>query len=191
MPKRPMTSGTSPTPSSNSGILKLNRAIPDILSRPMVPTTRPKAAIIKARIMEAEVRKVKIINPRTIKEKYSGGPNFRAKSTSGGEISIMPTTPIVPAIKEPKAEKRDREIWAEVNWGKLLLTVLVLFIYTALFSTIGFVIATIFLLFFLYRLMEPRPWWIVLIASGLTTGLFYLGFKIGLESQLPGGFLGF
>lgn len=90
-----------------------------------------------------------------------------------------------------KAEKRDREIWAEVNWGKLLLTVLVLFIYTALFSTIGFVIATIFLLFFLYRLMEPRPWWIVLIASGLTTGLFYLGFKIGLESQLPGGFLGF
>jgi hypothetical protein len=90
-----------------------------------------------------------------------------------------------------KGEKADREIWANIHWGKLLLTLVILFIYTVFFNTLGFIIATVLLLFFLYRVMEPRPWWVVVVASIITTGLFYVGFKIGLESQLPGGFLGF
>ena len=90
-----------------------------------------------------------------------------------------------------KGEKADREIWANIHWGKLLLTLVILFIYTVFFNTLGFIIATVLLLFFLYRVMEPRPWWVVVVASLITTGLFYVGFKIGLESQLPGGFLGF
>jgi hypothetical protein len=94
-------------------------------------------------------------------------------------------------INQWKEEKEDKEIWANIHWRKLLLTLALLFIYTVLFSTLGFIIATILLLFFLYRLMEPRPLWIVFTASVVTTGLFYLGFKIGLDSQLPRGFLGF
>ncbi len=90
-----------------------------------------------------------------------------------------------------KGEKADREIWANIHWGKLLLTLVILFIYTVFFNTLGFIIATVLLLLFLYRVMEPRPWWVVVVASIITTGLFYVGFKIGLESQLPGGFLGF
>jgi hypothetical protein len=94
-------------------------------------------------------------------------------------------------INHWKGEKADKEIWADIHWGKLLLTLVMLFIYTVFFNTLGFIIATILLLFFLYRVMEPRPWWVVIIASFITTGLFYVGFKIGLDSQLPGGFLGF
>lgn len=90
-----------------------------------------------------------------------------------------------------KQEKMDKEIWANIHWGKLFLTLALLFIYTVLFNTLGFIIATIPLLFFLYRAMEPRPWWVVIIASVITTGFFYLGFKVGLDSQLPRGFLGF
>ncbi len=90
-----------------------------------------------------------------------------------------------------KQEKIDKEIWANIHWGKLFLTLALLFIYTVLFNTLGFIIATIPLLFFLYRVMEPRPWWVVIIASVITTGFFYLGFKVGLGSQLPRGFLGF
>ena len=90
-----------------------------------------------------------------------------------------------------RSEKADKEIWAGINWGKLILTVAVLFIYTALLSTLGFMIGTVLLLLFLFRVMEPRTWRIVLIASVITTGLFYLGFKVGLDSQLPRGFLGF
>ena len=94
-------------------------------------------------------------------------------------------------IHQWKAEKGDPEIWANIRWGKLLLTAGVLFLYTAFFTTVGFLIATIFLLLYLYRVMEPKPWKFVIFASLLTTFLFYVGFKIGLESQLPRGPLGF
>jgi hypothetical protein len=40
-------------------------------------------------------------------------------------------------------------------------------------------------------MMERRSWTTVLIAAAVTTVLFYLTFKIGLDSQLPPGFLGF
>ena len=90
-----------------------------------------------------------------------------------------------------KEEKKDNEIWADIHWGKILLTLAFLSVYTALFTTLGFTLSTIGLLLFLFRVMEPKPWWVVLISSVVCTGLFYVGFKIGLESQLPRGFLGF
>ena len=90
-----------------------------------------------------------------------------------------------------KAAKADKEIWSEINWGKLILTMAVLFVYTVLSSILGFVIGTILLLLFLFRMMEPRPWRIIILASLTTTGLFYLIFQIGLEGQLPRGFWGF
>lgn len=90
-----------------------------------------------------------------------------------------------------RAEKTDQEIWANIHWGKLLLTLAALFVYTALFSTLGFVLGTVLLLLFLFRVMEPRTWWVVFISSMVTTALFYIGFKLGLDSQLPRGFLGF
>ena len=88
-------------------------------------------------------------------------------------------------------EKKDADIWADIHWGKLLLTLALLFIYTALFTTLGFVSTTILLPFFFFRAMEPRPWWVVAVSSVTCTGLFYLAFKIGLESQLPSGIFGF
>jgi hypothetical protein len=94
------------------------------------------------------------------------------------------------AVNHWRHEKADKEIWANIHWGKLILTLALLFAYAILFNTLGFILATIPLLLFLYRSMEPRPWWTVIIASLITTGLFYLGFKVGLDSQLPRGFLG-
>ena len=88
-------------------------------------------------------------------------------------------------------DKSDKVIWADIHWGKLLITLSALILYTALFSTLGFLIGTFFLLLFLYHVMERKSWGIVLIASGVTTALFYVAFKIGLDSQLPRGFLGF
>ena len=90
-----------------------------------------------------------------------------------------------------KEDKDDREIWANINWGKLLLTVALLFVYTLLFSTLGFTLSTVLLLLFLFRVMEPKPWWVVIFSSVACTAIFYLAFKVGLDSQLPRGFLGF
>jgi hypothetical protein len=88
-------------------------------------------------------------------------------------------------------DKPDHVIWAEIHWGKLLVTLGFLILYTIFFSTLGFLLATFFLLLFLYQVMERRSWKIVIASSVVTTILFYLAFKIGLDSQLPRGFLGF
>ena len=90
-----------------------------------------------------------------------------------------------------KGAKEDKEIWSEIDWGKLILTMGLLFVYTFLSPIVGFVLGTFLLLLFLFRMMEPKPWWMILLASLASTGLFYLVFQVGLEGQLPRGFLGF
>src|SRR5512139_2647191 len=45
-----------------------------------------------------------MLNPRTIREKYSGGPNLRANLASVGARRINRTTLTVPAMNEPNAE---------------------------------------------------------------------------------------
>jgi hypothetical protein len=94
-------------------------------------------------------------------------------------------------IVQWREEKSDKEIWAGINWSKVLITIVVLFLYTVLLPTLGFVIGTTVLLIFLFRVMEPKAWWVVFASSLITTALFYVIFKIGLDSQLPRGFLGF
>ena len=94
-------------------------------------------------------------------------------------------------LRKWERDKSDKVIWADIHWGKLLITLTALILYTVLFSTLGFLIGTFFLLLFLYQVMERKSWGIVLIASGVTTSLFYVAFKIGLDSQLPRGLLGF
>jgi hypothetical protein len=94
-------------------------------------------------------------------------------------------------LRKWQQDKSDKVIWADIHWGKLLITLGVLILYTVLFSTLGFLIGTFLLLLFLYQVMERRSWTTVLIAAGITTVLFYLAFKVGLDSQLPRGFLGF
>ncbi len=88
-------------------------------------------------------------------------------------------------------DKEDKAIWAEIHWAKLLGTLAILILYTALFTSLGFILTTFLLLLFLYQVMEKKSWSLVVIASIVTTGLFYVAFKMGLDSQLPRGFLGF
>jgi len=94
-------------------------------------------------------------------------------------------------LRKWERDKSDKVIWADIHWGKLFITLSALILYTFLFTTLGFLIGTFFLLRFLYQVMERKSWRVVLFASGVTTGLFYVVFKIGLDSQLPRGFLGF
>ena len=54
--------------------------------------------------MGPELMKLRITSPRTVNEKYSGGPNFNAKFAVGGAISINPKMARVPPMKDPEAE---------------------------------------------------------------------------------------
>lgn len=94
-------------------------------------------------------------------------------------------------LRQWKTEKEDKEIWSGINWGKLILTFAVLFAYAISLSRIGFILGTTPLLIFLFIIMKLRPWWVLLLTSGVTMGLFYLVFRIVLSIPLPLGFAGF
>jgi hypothetical protein len=74
-----------------------------MMSIPISPRKRPKAAIIRALGMDPPARKVRMIRPRSMRLKYSGGPNCRAASAKGGARNINPMMDRVPAMKDPKA----------------------------------------------------------------------------------------
>jgi hypothetical protein len=98
---------------------------------------------------------------------------------------------IVCSVSHWKEEKKDAEIWSNIHWGRLLSTTGMLVLYVILVPLLGFSLPTIFLLFFLFRLIEDRPWWHAALGAITVTGIFYLGFGVALGAQLPKGVLGF
>jgi hypothetical protein len=65
-----------------------------------------------------------------------------------------------------------------------------LFIYSFVLDSLGFIVATFFLVGILFRLGQPRPWWFLIGVSALVTFLSYLIFGVFLRVYFPRGFLG-
>ncbi len=75
-----------------------------MLSSPIRPSTMPMQAISSALAIDPWVRNVRTTNPRTIRLKYSAGPNAIATLASEGAISISAISENVPAMNDPSAE---------------------------------------------------------------------------------------
>ncbi len=82
----------------------MKRRTPEIGSIPIVPTARPNPTIKSDIRTEPPDSRERIASPATASAKYSGGPNFSARSASHEAKSTMPTTPTEPATNEPTAE---------------------------------------------------------------------------------------
>jgi len=97
------------------------------------------------------------------------------------------------SLIQTMAEKPDEEpsVWAGVNIAKLGLVMLALLLYVVLLDTLGFLVCTFLLLLFLFRVVEPYRWYIVLLASALSLASVYILFVRLLEVRLPSGVLGF
>jgi putative tricarboxylic transport membrane protein len=65
-----------------------------------------------------------------------------------------------------------------------------LFVYSLVLETLGFVVATFFLVGVLFHLGQPRRWWLLIGMSALVTFLAYLVFGTLLHVYFPRGFLG-
>ena len=70
----------------------------------MIPRKHPTTTIIRALSMDPLERYVIIENPKNIRLKYSGGPNPSATLAKVGAKKKRMTIPMIPAMKEPKAE---------------------------------------------------------------------------------------
>jgi putative tricarboxylic transport membrane protein len=73
---------------------------------------------------------------------------------------------------------------------RVILALVTLFLYSLLFDVLGFMVTTFLFVGFLFRLGQPRPWWIQLGMSIATTFLVYLVFSVFLKVPFPSSFLG-
>jgi len=73
---------------------------------------------------------------------------------------------------------------------RVILALFSLFLYCLVFESIGFVVATFFLVGVLLRLGAPRPWFALIVTSALVTFLAYLIFGVLLHVYFPRSFLG-
>ncbi len=73
---------------------------------------------------------------------------------------------------------------------RVILALVSLFVYCLVLDSIGFIVATFFLVGVLFRLGEPRSWFALVGMSALVTFLAYLVFGILLHVYFPRSFLG-
>jgi len=118
----------------------------------------------------------------------SPGPGFFpfwSAAVLGGLAMVLAATSFLRKDREELTEH-----WIEVKWGKALLVMASLLIYSILISKLGYLITTLGLMLFLFALTgRPRMWnW--LGSALLATLLSYLFFYSWLNVQLPRGKFG-
>ena len=90
-----------------------------------------------------------------------------------------------------KDREKLKEQWIGVKWGKAILVLASLLIYSVLLNTLGYLIMTFGLMLFLFALAGRPKMWSWLGSALLATLLSYLVFYSWLNVQLPKGKLGF
>jgi putative tricarboxylic transport membrane protein len=93
---------------------------------------------------------------------------------------------LVQAILD-KAGTAARAVFDIRDLRRVLWVLVVLAAYVLAWDVIGFLAATLLLLFFLFRCVKPLKWRTVLIAAVLTLAMTYILFSTLLGARLPPG----
>lgn len=80
-------------------------------------------------------------------------------------------------------------LWTGMNWSKPIHVVLALLTYVLVFTSLGFLLTTSFLLLFLFKGIEPETWRRAFLSAALASLVSYVLFGIWLQVQLPKGIL--
>jgi hypothetical protein len=119
---------------------------------------------------------------------HAPGPGF-LPFIAGLLLALLSLIAFIQALKEKPSQEK-----SFVSFGHNLMKVGVLsgslILYVLLLNTLGFIIGTLLLLLFLFRIMEPLKWRTVIFASVITLAAAYLLFDFFLGTRLPKGFLG-
>ena len=87
-----------------------------------------------------------------------------------------------------RVEKNEVLAW-DINWYKILFTLLALFIYAIFLEKLGFLLSTLLLMFFLFKVAEQQRWAIPVFGAIFTVFLCYVVFGLWLQVQLPKGII--
>ena len=108
---------------------------------------------------------------------------------SGFAIALFSAFTLLRALKLGSPPLR--EIWAGTWWRRAFIVTVALLLYSSFLNQLGFLVSSVILLIFLFRVLEPSSWRGTIFAALVTTLGFYLVFQIWLEAQLPAGLLAF
>lgn len=85
---------------------------------------------------------------------------------------------------------RKESPWPRENREKIIGVLAALCLYTLSISALGYLFATLLLLIYLFRVLEPGKWSVTLLQAVLTVLATYLVFEKWLMVQFPKGILG-
>jgi len=83
-----------------------------------------------------------------------------------------------------------KSIWQGVYWGKIVFSLIALFLYAFFLESLGYTIATFLLMFFLFRAIGTQRWLTAIGGSVITSLFTYSLFRLWLQVQLPKGLWG-
>ncbi len=87
--------------------------------------------------------------------------------------------------------KKTEKVWTQVNFRRIIATVLILIAYAILLDKLGFIVCAFLLVFSLMRYVGSGSWLMSIFGATLSSGLSYLLFATLLRSQLPKGIIPF
>lgn len=119
----------------------------------------------------------------------SPGPGFMPL-LAGLAITLCALVGLVKTILDQKGTVGWKPIRG-VRWGRALITLAALLGYAALLERLGFILCTIAFIGFLFRIIKPMKWHVVIGGSLIVTVVAYGIFELWLQTQLPKGPWGF
>ena len=116
---------------------------------------------------------------------YSPGPGF-LPVILGGILSLLSIglfftaffSHILPSEKIA-FQKPDK------NWRNILSSIFALISYTVLLNYLGYALSTFIFLFYLFRFIGKKKWWISILIAALASVITYIGFAVALGIPLP------
>ncbi len=119
----------------------------------------------------------------TLKSPGAGLPPF----VSGSLLGLLGLMLTYQTIKNPEKKGIDEGISIKKLGGKKLYSMIVLIAYALFLESLGFIVTTFLLLFFLFKILEPRKWFTPIFISLIAVILSYLVFYVWLKINFPKG----
>jgi putative tricarboxylic transport membrane protein len=115
------------------------------------------------------------------------GPGFITFGASG----LLGLLSLVAFLKTLGKGKQPREVlFRNTLWWRVVLSGLAILAYALVMPTLGYLITTFLLMFFLYWMIREQRWYWVIMSSALSSLASYYLFSKLLNCQFPDGLFG-
>ncbi len=84
-----------------------------------------------------------------------------------------------------------KHLWSGKGWPTMLKILGALVLYACFLNSLGFLLVTFLMMVYLFRVIKPMGWKMVLGGAFLTAFGSYAVFELWLQAQLPRGIFGF